>query len=111
MKTLSNKFKFGKRNDNLIALFFLAPFMIIFLIFLVWPIIYSLILSFQDQAAGYTLESPKFVGFANFTRLINDKEFWWSLVITLYYSLLIIPTGIMASLLLALLLNNKLKQE
>lgn len=104
-----SKIRLGKPADNLVALFFLAPFMVIFLAFLVWPIIYSLILCFQDQAAGYTLEAPKFVGLANFARLVYDKEFWWALAVTLYYCVLIIPTGIFAALFLAILLNNRLR--
>lgn len=103
------KIRLGKPADNVAALFFLAPFMIVFATFLVWPILYSFILSFQNQASGYSLESPEFVGLSNFTRLLGDSEFWWALGITLYYAILIIPTGIFAALFLALLLNNKLK--
>lgn len=103
------KIRLGKPADNVVALFFLAPFAAVFLTFLVWPILYSFLLSFQNQASGYSLESPEFVGLANFSRLMADSEFWWALGITLYYAVLIIPTGIFAALFLALLLNNKLK--
>jgi len=45
----------------------------------------------------------------NFLRLLRDGEFWWALLMTGYYAILSIPFGITVSLLLALLLNNRLK--
>jgi ABC-type sugar transport system permease subunit len=106
---MKNWIRLGKSHDNLVAFLFLFPFLIVFLTFLVWPIFYSLYLSFLDQASGYTLEGAEFIGFDNFIRMFHDREFWWALIVTLYYSILIIPGGIMASLVLAVLLNNRIR--
>lgn len=106
MKKLPFKKKFNYR-DNLTAYIFLSPFLFIFGIFLVYPIFYSLYLSLCKKV-GYKLTSLQFVGLDNYIKLFHDPEFWWSLLMTFYYSLLTIPMGIFLSLLLAIILHNKL---
>jgi len=98
-------------RDNLTAYTFLAPFLIIFLVFLVYPVVYSLYLAMHQVPADSfdVFGGLRFVGFANFMKLFTDVKFWWSVAMTLYYAALIIPAGIAASLILALLLNNRLK--
>jgi ABC-type sugar transport system permease subunit len=96
-------------RDNLVAYAFLAPFLVIFLTFLFYPIFYSLYLSFHRVSDLYDVfGAMKFVRLDNFTQLIHDGQFWWSLLMTLYYAALVIPFGIILSLCLALLLNNRL---
>lgn len=96
-----------KKQENLISFLFLLPFLIIFFIFLAFPIIYSFYLSLSEKV-GYSITNLHFVGFKNYIRLFQDMEFWWSLLLTFYYAILTIPTGIILSLILALILNNKL---
>ncbi|MDR2942807.1 MAG: sugar ABC transporter permease [Treponema sp.] len=57
--------------------FFIAPFVIVFCIFNLWPTLYTFILSFTDLHGLQT--DFKFVGFANFTKLIKDQYFWGSM--------------------------------
>ncbi|MDD3626787.1 MAG: sugar ABC transporter permease [bacterium] len=102
-----------KTKDTLIAFLFLLPFMLVFIIFLAYPVIYSLILSLH-KVTVYTdlydiFSDMKFVGFENYVKLILDNKFWWSLVTSLAYGLFTIPTGIFLSLILAVVLNNKFK--
>ena len=98
-------------RENLTAYTFLAPFLIVFLVFLAYPVFYSLYLALhQVPADSYDIFGGlRFVGFENFSRLFSDTRFWWSVLMTLYYAALIIPSGIAVSLTLALLLNNRLK--
>ena len=98
-------------RDNLTSYTFLAPFLIIFIVFLAYPVFYSLYLALhQVPADSYDIFGGlEFVGFANFVKLFGDVRFWWSVLMTLYYAALIIPSGIAFSLVLALLLNNRLK--
>ncbi len=102
-----------KLRETVISYLFLAPFMIIFGIFLLYPVFYSFYLSFRTVAPTTDLFNVfvdmKFVGFKNYINLIKDFEFWWSLVTTGYYAILYIPLSIALSLFLAILLNNKLK--
>ena len=95
-------------KDTVVSWGFLAPFMILFTVFLVFPIFYSFYLSFLGTSNDYGLTGMTFVGLDNYFRIIKDWQFWSSLVITAFYALVSIPSGIIVSLALALLLDNKL---
>ncbi|MFH1502368.1 MAG: sugar ABC transporter permease [Candidatus Eisenbacteria bacterium] len=98
-------------RENLTSYSFLAPFLIIFAVFLAYPVFYSLYLALHRVPSNSfdIFGGLKFVGLSNFARLFADTRFWWSVLMTLYYAALIIPSGIAASMALALLLNNRLK--
>ena len=61
-----------KKLDNYGYLFIL-PFLIIFIVFSIYPIIRTLYLSFTDFN-GFT--DPQFVGIDNYKRLFSDSIFW-----------------------------------
>ena len=53
---------------------FTLPFLIVFLIFNLWPTIYTFLLSFGNLKG---LKSDfQIIGFANFAKLVGDKYFW-----------------------------------
>ena len=83
---------------------FVAPTLIMTLVFVVFPVLFSLYMSFQKWSM---LEPPQFVGLSNYTTLINDPEFWQILKNTLYYTLSV-PIGIVTALPIAILLNRPL---
>lgn len=60
------------------GLLFVAPFVIVFLIFSVYPVLKTLYLSFCEYKGGLLVQ-PKFIGLANYDRVIHDKMFWQSL--------------------------------
>lgn len=95
-------------KDTVVSWGFLSPFMILFLVFLVFPIFYSFYLSFLGAPTDFSLANMKFVGLKNYAKIIQDWQFWSSLVVTAFYALVSIPSGIIVSLALALLLDNKL---
>jgi multiple sugar transport system permease protein len=101
----------ARARDNLTSYAFLAPFLVVFGVFLAFPVFYSLYLALhQVPAQSFDIFGGlQFVGLKNFATLFADVRFWWSVLMTLYYAALIIPSGIAASLLLALLLNNRLR--
>ncbi len=82
--------------------------MLLFGIFLIFPIFYSFYLSFFGSPTDYSLTNLEFVGLANYKSIMTDFQFWWSLGVTALYGVLSIPLGICASLALAMLLDNKL---
>ena len=97
-------------RENVSALVFLSPFIAIFLVFLAYPLFYSFYLSLNKVTTPVNVfEHLRFVGLENFVALAKDGLFRWSLLMTLYYAALIVPLGIAASLLLAVLLHNKLR--
>ena len=87
-----------------------GPWIIGFLLLTAGPMIYSLILSFND----FDLFHPmRFVGLENYRFMFFEpfpkNLFWKSLGVTAYYSLLSVPSGIAASLVLAVLLNTRVR--
>jgi len=87
---------------------FISPWALGFLLFTGGPIIASLFLSFADYNV---VDSPKIVGLQNFIDLFHDKLFYKSLSVTFYYAILAVPFTIVSSIILALLLNNKIKGQ
>ena len=75
-----------------------------FLIFMLGPMIYSIVISFTDWNAVGT---PNFIGFQNYISLFQDSDFWTSLFNTVFY-MIGIPIGIVLALLFALALNRKI---
>ncbi len=65
-----------KRNINNIAYFFLLPFVIVFLIFNVYPVIRTLYLSFNNYTG---FGDPTWTGLSNYARVLQDKFFWIAL--------------------------------
>lgn len=62
-----------KRDINKMGYLFVAPFVIVFLIFCVYPVLRTLYLSFTDyQGFG----EPVVIGFSNYVRVLTDKFFW-----------------------------------
>lgn len=58
------------------GIFFVIPFIVIYLIFQLWPTIYTVLLAFTDRK-GFSQEL-NFIGLKNFVRLVHDKYFWSS---------------------------------
>ncbi|MEO8166763.1 MAG: sugar ABC transporter permease [bacterium] len=89
---------------------FLAPALIAIGVFFFIPVIAAFVLSFTDFDI-YSLANidyVRFVGFKNYTRLLEDPLFWKALKNTFYFLLLGGPLSIAVSLAAALLLNSKL---
>ncbi len=82
----------------------ISPWLIGFLAFVLGPMIASFIISLTK----WDLLTPaKFIGFKNYSKALNhDPLFWTSLKVTVLYSLLSVPLGLVFSLALALLLNQ-----
>jgi multiple sugar transport system permease protein len=83
---------------------FISPWIIGYLIFTLGPIIFSGYLSFTRFNLS---DPPVWVGLQNYRLLLQDSIFWKSLQVSAYYTFLSVPLGIVFSLLLALLLNQK----
>lgn len=61
-----------KNRDNL-GWFFIAPFLVIFLIFNIYPVLRTLYLSFTNYSG---FNQPEWIGLSNYTRVFKDKLFW-----------------------------------
>jgi len=83
---------------------FISPFYILFLIFGVYPILFSLYLSFTEWKG---LGPIKFVGLRNFELLLKDKVFWQSVTNGAILFFLYVPIMTLMALVLAVILNSK----
>jgi multiple sugar transport system permease protein len=108
------KFKSAPARRDRWGYLFIAPWIIGFLVFTAGPMLASIVLSFTD----YDMASAKPIGFGNYANLIwqlnpagghGDPLFYKSFWNTFYYALFSVPLGLTGSLLLAVLLNQKLK--
>ncbi|WP_163540943.1 carbohydrate ABC transporter permease [Occultella kanbiaonis] len=64
---------------------FILPFAVVFLVFLVWPIIYGLWMSLTDRTLIGT--NPGFVGLTNFIEAFGDPQVWQTLWQTVLFTL------------------------
>jgi multiple sugar transport system permease protein len=94
------------RQEERAAYLFLAPWLIGLVIFVIIPVVASLAISMTDWNL---MNPPRWVGLANYDKMLNDRDFWQSLGVTLKYVMLSLPVYMVVSLALALLLNQKLK--
>ncbi|HLE27622.1 MAG TPA: sugar ABC transporter permease [Anaerolineales bacterium] len=92
------------RREAAWAYAFIAPWLIGFVVFTVGPMIASLYFSFTDYNI---VDTPRWIGAANFVNLFRDELFWRSLGITLKYAAFVLPLGLVISYLVAVLLNQK----
>ncbi len=99
------------RSDtkNLIkGLGFLSPWLIGFSVFTLLPISLSLYYSFCNYPL---LQAPVFVGLGNYRGLLHDAIFWKVNFNTFLYAILSLPAGLLLALILALLLNVKIRGQ
>ncbi|MCI0512595.1 sugar ABC transporter permease [candidate division KSB1 bacterium] len=91
---------------DLAGYLFISPWLVGFLGLTAGPILLSFMMSFTRWSL---LSPPQWVGFENYrTLLLHDPLVYVSLWNTCYYVLLAAPAGLLLSLALALLLNQKL---
>ncbi|WP_026688887.1 carbohydrate ABC transporter permease [Alteribacter aurantiacus] len=83
---------------------FIAPAVILFLIFTMYPVISSLILSFQRTSGGVT----EFAGLANYQRLFNDPLFYKALGNTFTILIIQVPIMLTLAVILAVFMNSAL---
>lgn len=95
-----------KTNSYLAALLFLAPFMILYLWFWIYPIFQGFLTSLTTGDFGV---DQTFAGLDNYKNMLTDDKFWSSFGNTLYFVLISTPAIVVVGLLMALLVNMKLK--
>lgn len=83
---------------------FILPSVLLFAVFILYPIISSLVLSFQTSDGG----ELSFAGLANYERLLHDEIFWKALKNTFIIFIFQVPIMLFLGLVLATVLNNKL---
>jgi multiple sugar transport system permease protein len=81
---------------------FLAPYLSLFLVFLILPLVFGLIISFQDYELIRQVNQPsKFVGLANYSEAMHDDAFWLAMWTTVKFVIFSVPLTICTALLFA----------
>ena len=97
--------RIGRGRRDWGAYVFLAPYLLLFFMFLVLPLVCGLVLSLMR----YELVSPlptKFIGMGNYAEAVGDSRFWRSLWATGQFVLMEVPSTVLLALLLAVLLDR-----
>lgn len=94
------------RNQKKLAILFMTPWVLGFLVFNLYPILSTVYYSFTQ----YNLfQAPKWVGLKNYYALFTSPEFYLSLYNTLYYVIFGVGIQLILALSTALLLNMNVK--
>jgi multiple sugar transport system permease protein len=90
-----------ERREAIEGYLFILPWVFGFLVFTAGPMIASLVLSFTEWGL---IDTPVYIGFENYVKMVNDPLVWHSLGVTLRYTLFTVPLQIVFALGIALIL-------
>ncbi len=94
------------KKRNRVAYLYLLPWLFGTLVFVFYPFISSLVLSFTKYDL---INSPTFIGFDNYINLFKDETFRKSIFATIKYTVLTVPLQLAFALFVAFILNFKIK--
>jgi multiple sugar transport system permease protein len=103
------RFRLGtvERRNLRWGLFFISPWLFGFFALSIFPILYTFYLSLTRYSG---IRDPIFIGLGNYQRVTTDPLFWKSAYNTLYYTLLAVPVGVVVAMLLAIAMNQKVRE-
>jgi len=100
------------RADNIAAYLFLAPYLVLFLAFVIVPAVYGFWISLHDY--DYTLPGKPFVGVDNYLKLLDPDSvtfdnFWGGMRATGIFVVLSVPLLLVVPLIVALVMNSRFR--
>lgn len=101
---VGSKKETSRGRTDLAGYLFVAPFLLAYAAFLIFPVLLGLRLSFFN--ASLVSADAQFLGLANYRELFGDPDFWGSLWHTVLFTLLSTPPLVILSLVFALLANR-----
>ena len=87
------------------AWLYLLPALVFILIFNVYPLIRTFLMALESNS----ILNPEFVGIDNFIFVLKDRTFHLALKNTFIYAITVVPLSIIISMIIALILNTKIK--
>lgn len=100
----------GIRNlkNEAVGIGFILPALIPLLIFVIYPVIRSFILSFFS----YNMVTPmKFIRFRNYVKLFSSEEIWQTILTNIKYVAICIPVTLLGGFILGVMLSGKSKSN
>jgi multiple sugar transport system permease protein len=104
-KTKPGLIKKMKKKVRLSHLFFILPAVLLNVVFYVYPLVESFVMSFYDWPV---LGQKTFLGLKNYINLLSDSAYWNAMWFTAKYTLLVTPGLFIVAFVLAMLINNRL---
>lgn len=95
-------------SDHMLGWLFTLPFLILWVWWFFYPFIQSFIRSFQDMNFA-AMDQAKFIGLQNYVQILQDKEFFRAVLHSLEIVIIAVPVQTILGLLMAMLVNQKLK--
>lgn len=86
---------------------FVAPLFVLLTVFTIYPMFFSLGISFTDWDFLSGISGIRFAGLDNYREMFSDVWFRDSLINTIFYTIMYVPVTIILSFLVALFLNDK----
>ncbi|WP_156223439.1 carbohydrate ABC transporter permease [Pseudactinotalea suaedae] len=96
-----------QRRNLRLGLMFISPWILGLLVFVVYPVTYSIILSFTRYSG---LLTPEWVGFQNYVSAFLDPLVSTAVGNTAFYAVLAVPIGLLVALVLALAMNRNVRE-
>lgn len=103
---MNKKLSKAARSEQIWAYIMVAPTIIGLLVLNLWPFVQTIYTSFCEHLG---FGHYKFVGLANYIEMFQTPEFWRATWNTILFCILTVPVGLFLSLLVAMLLNAKIK--
>ncbi len=97
-----------RNSKNITTFFFISPWLAIFALFQLYPIIYSLFISFTDLKA-ISINPPQFIWFKNYYKILFSEDFQDAFYNSIKFVLFTVPITMVIALLVASLLQRQLR--
>ncbi len=109
-KAVNKKRKFSpiERSNFRAFYIFMAPFLLMFLVYRLFPMAWGMYISFTNYS-GFNMGSLKMVGFKNYVRALTDSQALFSFGRTLLIGLIVIPGSMIICNTMAIALSMKFK--
>ncbi|MNJ43430.1 Lactose transport system permease protein LacF [compost metagenome] len=95
------------KKEAVVGWLFLAPEAIGIITLAIFPLIFSLFLSFTNWNLVGGFAEMKWVGFDNFTRLIDDSKFLKALQNNIFFTAITVPVGLIIAMIMAVIIHTK----
>ena len=96
-------------SDRAIAWIFVAPTIFLLLAINIFPLIWTINLSFTNYRANRLNREPEFIGLRNYERILTDSDIWLNMQATAHFLIWTIVFQVLIGFTLAWLINKKFK--
>ena len=98
-------------SDYQIKMVFIMPTMILLILMNIFPLLWSLVLSFYKYRVNRPDLPPEFIGFKNYVRLLSDPDVWEYFQTTAYFVVTAVSAQFLIGFGVALLLNREFRYK